>query len=422
MSGTTVVVGVVGNSHARPQDIAAATRACGNEPVFVAGAGTLDEANQADFRAYGELIECDPAAIGDTLTRLRRLRPAAITTFSEGTLRMTSRLAAGLDLPFHDRATTAALTDKHLQRRRLAESGVDPVRSVRVTSRDAAIAALRGAAPAVVKPATGQSSRDTYLVETPEQLPAGVVPSPQQPFLVEEYLRGRPEKEFGDYVSVEAVVSDGTAHLIGVTGKFPLLPPFREHGQFVPTHLPDAEAAAVAELAGRAAKALGVRSGLLHTEVKLTAEGPRIIEVNGRVGGFLGELYHRAAGVDLFELGIRVACGASVTVTPIRPQRVTFHYFNLPPIAGGVLREVIGVHEVRRQPGIDDYQVRFRDGQQIEASVMTQLLDLLRGSAPDHAAMLELLDTCLAQLSFRIEQPAGTVRCWRPVRGEMCLL
>ena len=44
------------------------------------------------------------------------------------------------------------------------------------------------------------------------------------------------------------------------------------------------------DIASMAIKALGVRVGFLHTEIKLTPDGPRIIEVNGRLGGSVAEM------------------------------------------------------------------------------------------------------------------------------------
>jgi len=55
----------------------------------------------------------------------------------------------------------------------------------------------------------------------------------------------------------------------------------------------------VPDLATAATKALRVRTGFLHTEIKVTPSGPRVIEVNGRLGGGLPNLLQQAAGFDL---------------------------------------------------------------------------------------------------------------------------
>lgn len=131
--------------------------------------------------------------------------------------------------------------------------------------------------PAVLKPVRGEGSRDTYLVTdetTGLQAVTEWFEHHDRPLTLEEYLRGRDEKPFGDYVSVESAVCHGVVSTIAVTGKYPLLDPFREPGQFWPSHLPTAEQNEIADLAARAVQALGVRTETMHTEIKLTTDGP----------------------------------------------------------------------------------------------------------------------------------------------------
>ncbi|WP_326617631.1 ATP-grasp domain-containing protein [Streptomyces decoyicus] len=385
-------------------------------------AGALDEREKAEYMSFGPVVECDPDAPHEVVPTLRSHCASGVTTFSEGMVPLTSRLAQGIHLPFHDRDTVNLLTDKLAQRRRLAERRVDAVWSELVTSRTAALALVeeRGH-PVVVKPVRSQSSRDTYYVENAAQFPDGLEPSGERPFVVEEYLSGRDEGEYGDYVSVETLVVDGRAFTLGITGKFPLSSPFREHGQFLPARLPGNESSEVAHLAADAAQALGIQMGLVHTEIKLTARGPRIIEVNGRLGGFLGELYQRASGQNLLALGIAVACGQPVDPPPpAAPETVEFQYSNLPPVTGGVLRRVGGADIARKEPGIVDYTVRLPEGEKLPTDVMTLFIDLLRGSAPDHASMLKTIDRALAHLCFSYERPDGTTYTWQSARGDQC--
>jgi carbamoylphosphate synthase large subunit len=65
-----------------------------------------------------------------------------------------------------------------------------------------------------------------------------------------------------------------------ITGKYPLLPPFRERGDFWPAWLTDDERDREGPLTSEALRALGITTGVAHTEIKLTPDGPRIIEVN----------------------------------------------------------------------------------------------------------------------------------------------
>ncbi len=92
--------------------------------------------------------------------------------------------------------------------------------------------------------------------------------------LLEEYLPDGPPLPGGfeaDYVSVETVAAAGRFTHLAITGRFPVAPPFRETGFFIPATLPGIRRAEVLELATDTLAALGLDTGAAHTEVKLTA-------------------------------------------------------------------------------------------------------------------------------------------------------
>jgi len=414
-----VAIAVVPNSAVRPAALAKATAAYGHTPVFVAASSSLNAQEKAEYASFGPVLECGPEDAGRVLGELRRLYPVAAMTFSEAMLPLATELAEGLSLSsFLDRETLTLVTDKRAQRQRLADSGVDVVWSQTVTSRGEVLDLLRSrGGPLVVKPRRSQSSQDTHLVGSVERLPADVEPSDERPFVVEEYLRGREEGEFGDYVSVESLVNGGRPFTLGVTGKLPLLPPFREQAHFIPSHLPAGEREEISQLASAAAEALGIRRGLVHTEIKLTPAGPRIIEVNARIGGFIGDLYERATGQDLLELGIAAACGREVSPRSIPTTgTVRFNAWNQPPPAGGLLRAITGAERVRQEPGVTAYVARMPVGTTFPPAVMTVFMDMLSGHAPDHQGMLATIDRCAAHLRFAFQRPDGTTVTWRPSR------
>ncbi|MFD0382114.1 acetyl-CoA carboxylase biotin carboxylase subunit family protein [Streptomyces stramineus] len=100
---------------------------------------------------------------------LRGHAPGGIVTFSEKALRLTGELADRLGLPQHGPATTAMLTDKWKQRSALRAAGIDSVRFHRVDSvRDWADAVAHVGLPAVLKPAFGGASRNTFYIDDEE--------------------------------------------------------------------------------------------------------------------------------------------------------------------------------------------------------------------------------------------------------------
>ncbi|MBV1850610.1 ATP-grasp domain-containing protein [Catellatospora tritici] len=355
------------------------------------------------LRELGTVVPLDPRTM---VADVGRLRPDAVLTFSERRLRLAAALTSALSLPGHLPTVAETLTDKLRQRAALSAAGVDHVRhaAVRPGAADQALAVV--GLPAVLKPVVGEGSRDTLLLDDPATATTTIeatLAATGADFVLEERLVGRDSGRYGDFVSVESVIADGRIGHLGVTGKFPLLPPFREQGQFWPARLDPVERAALTELAARAITALGVHTGITHTEIKLTPDGPRIIEVNGRLGGFINDLSIRSAGIDAVGLAGRVALGERVAVAPVAPTAVHFHYQGQSPTRRCRLVGVNGLAQVRRVAGVTGYRRMIPLGTELADSVMTRPVGVVYGTAADHAGMLAVLDRALAELTYRYD-------------------
>lgn len=334
-----------------------------------------------------------------------------VVTFSELVVRSAARLAADLRLPGPGRDAGEAVTDKAAQRALMRAAGVDTTRSALLVDDsdwEAAVAAV--GLPAVLKPARGGGSRETHPVtdsEAGRRLLARAR-STGEPFVLEEFLHGADRDPFGDYVSVETLVLGGTAHHFALTGKFPLAPPFREVGQFWPAPVSTAEANAVLKLTADALRALRFDTGVTHTEVKLTPDGPRVIEVNGRLGGDIGELARRATGVDAVRLAGVAALGEATHPGMLTDlDRVYWQYNNPAPRQTCELVAVHGWREALRVEGITVFTPYLRAGVTLPGGVMTQPLDLLGGVAPDHDRMFDQLRAAGALLSYSFKFAEG---------------
>ena len=346
-------------------------------------------------------------------SRLRGRHTMGIVTFSEPMLPATSRLAAELGLPFHDVATVRLLTDKAAQRQRLRAAGVDSTASTVVSDTAQWDAVVRDLGlPVVVKPVRGVSSRNTVLVEEREAGRAQLdrLLREEGRVVVEEYLRGvEVPPPFGDYVSVETAVCQGERCHFAVTGKLRLAPPFRECGQFWPARLDAATREAVLLSVDQAVKALDVQSGVLHTELKLTSAGPRVIEVNGRTGGYLPELARRAAGIDLVDLAIRISSGARVDISPVDPDRVFFQFTTPAPTEPGRVCEVSRRESLHGVAAVTGYYPFARPGVRV-GGFQTHDLDLVVGDVPDHEALASTVETIMDRISYRFDVGGRQVR------------
>ncbi|MFG2526392.1 ATP-grasp domain-containing protein [Streptomyces sp. NPDC048516] len=172
--------------------------------------------------------------------------------------------------------------------------------------------------------------------------------------LLEEMLNG-PE------VSVEAVSHAGAVHVVGVTDKsIGGAPAFIETGHMFPAALTAAGTEAAEQTALAALTALGLTDGVVaHTEIKLTSDGPRVVEVNPRpAGNRITELIRHVTGIDLAAAFVDVALGRAPdlrrTDTGLRSAAIGFL---VPPTAGtlesledGPLRDAPDVLEVQLSP------------------------------------------------------------------------
>jgi biotin carboxylase len=218
-------------------------------------------------------------------------------------------VSARLGLPgFHGEKTTRILHRKDLLRTFLDQAGLSPVvyRLLRTTGDLAAFDAY----PAVVKPADSQGQRGITLVADEEAarraLPTALAASPTGNAVLEEYLAG-PE------ISVHVVVVDGSVRLFVPSDRHvwqgPLVGVPAAHT--LPSAALDvATERDLRELVRRFVAELDITNGPLYLQVKLTAAGPRIIEVAPRLDGcHLWRLVRTHTGFDLLRAVLRLLTG-----------------------------------------------------------------------------------------------------------------
>lgn len=329
--------------------------------------------------------------------------PAGILTLADARLTTTARLAELLGLPFFSSETARALTDKFAQRQALASAGLPVPRYAVVPAlEDAAGWERLGAEavfPAVLKPRVGEGSRDTFRVESLKEARVLAEQSeaerPGRPLVLEEYLRDAPgvvRRGFGGYVSVECVVSRGVVCPVAITGRFPPAEPFRETGFFIPAALDEDLASAVVDAACRSARALAITQGCLHIEIKLTPDGPRVIEVNGRLGGGMSEMLTIAAGIDLYPVALRLALGEDVRFSGLaRCAQVGWLLYVHAPWSMHEVTALAGIDALANWPEVNEVVVNRGAGGKVDwrEGNHGHVFSVL-GAARDHDELLEL--------------------------------
>jgi glutathione synthase/RimK-type ligase-like ATP-grasp enzyme len=212
--------------------------------------------------------------------------------------------------------------DKSRTRAALTAAGLPQPRFAVVHSyAEAAEAAARIGYPVVAKPRGMGASVGVVRVERPGDLAdafdvverarhAGP-PGYEDGVLIEELVEG-PE------ISIDGAVVDGEYRPFCLARKHLGPPPyFEEVGHVVDAADPLLADPALQQILVEAHHTLGIRDGVTHTEVRLTARGLVVIEVNARLGGdlipYLGQL---ATGVDPGRVAAAVATGAAPDLAP----------------------------------------------------------------------------------------------------------
>lgn len=343
--------------------------------------GSLPEMRQMTdlLNRFGPVVNID-GLDGDAL--LKELsapyEPDGIVTYLDANMTLFAEVAEALHRPFHSPATARSLTDKALQRRALREAGLPTPACVEIgpdeTSDDLIPKTGSLSWPAVLKPRSAQGSRYTFFVRDRDHLTEllGALGATRPAMVLEEYLADDPARaddSYADYVSVESIVAHGDVSHLALTGRFPMAENFRETGFFIPAALNAGDQRDALDLATAAIAALGVSTGCLHTEIKFTPEGPRVIEVNGRVGGGVPEMLDRASAsqIRLIELTLRLALGESIHVDgPVATERIGYRFFLQPPDVSATVAAIDGIDVVSGHPGVDTITVHQGPGADLD--------------------------------------------------------
>jgi biotin carboxylase len=326
------------------------------------------------LRRHGTVLTTEPdASLDERAKVIGAAEPDGITTFSDARLVDTALLAWRIGLPYHTPSVAQSIADKYAQRSALAEAGLQDIEFRRVSSQQALIRAVHELRlPVVVKPVRGRGSRHTFRVAVTADVDAVLATLTDEiadGLIVEEELAGTPDplgRGIGDYVSVETVTVDGVHQVAGVVGRLTVAPPYRERGFFYPSTLRPETKEAVCGLVLRALTALDVRTGVCHTEVKLTPSGPEIIEVNGRLGGYVSWLISRNGGSDLIAAALAAALGQRLPAGEGGPNGVTFRHIPPAPSEVGIVDEVTGLREVRKLACVESVEPRIRRGTRLD--------------------------------------------------------
>jgi hypothetical protein len=379
----------------------------GEDPLHVYGTH-LHQAYARDQHANKWLMD-DPLAAAQ---RLSDLPVRAVIAASEWGVTPANHLAHALGLAHHRNSGVRARRDKAAMHHALQEDGLPAARTVYVRNHDDIAPALAGFNfPVIVKPVSSTGGDGCLICAEPAEVRAAVCGG-----LGQRNLLGviNPAMVIQDYLDgpqyIVNTVSLGGRHLlcdihaarIDHIKRRPVL----RHSLLI-TNL-DEDTRALVAFTRKCLDAVGVREGAAHTEVRMTRNGPRLIEVNARIMGpaLQPALYRAALGYSQADL-----VAERFTDPDAFAKRFTDPYAPAAAIATAYLNVAVpgtvvssaGVERLRALPGFHSLEKMPEIGASIDAP---WLCDGQAGVAhflhPDH----EVIGNSLQEL-HQLEDDGG---------------
>lgn len=334
----------------------------------------------------------------------------AVIPIDDRGVEMAAGAAEFRDLAHNSPETAAVARDKAESRRRLDGIVAQPKFELAEVESDVEEVVAGFDGPVVVKPLGLAGSMGVIRVDVPDRAP-GVAArvrniaakhgfAPDGPVLIESFVEG-PE------VAVEGLVTDGSWDTLAIFDKPDRLdgPYFAETHYVTPSRHPTISLSEIEQTAALAARALGIRQGPVHAELRLTSDGVVLIELAARsIGGLCGRaLRFGLSDTSLEEILIRNALGERVRGTRLAPgaSGVTMIPVPRPGVFGGLS----GVAEALATEHVTDVEVGRMIGREVmplpEESTYLGFV-FARADTPD--AVERALRTATARLEVRIEQ------------------
>ncbi|AOR30013.1 hypothetical protein BFF78_02015 [Streptomyces fodineus] len=349
-----------------------AARALGAH-VFVATHEDVYESYPAELRdkihgaVFTDLTDSD-RALAELAAFAEATEVDAVAGCREFFSPLVALLAERLGLPGNDPRRARACRNRAQMAEVFVAGQVPAPRTISVHTAGQAARALGRAGigfPVVVKPAEQGGSCGVSVVGSPEQLDTAVRHAQSRPIaaphglpmdqrvIVQEYVPG---PEF----SLDTVVWRDEYFHLPMVEKHTTGGTYRAAaGHTCPAALPPAGLHGLRTATERALRALGIRNGVAHTQLKISPDaGPVVIEVGARLpGDHLVDVVRRASGIDEARAYLQAVLDEKPDVPAPREGACAIRFLT-PPRAG----TFHGVTILGRHDGLVDQNITTQPG------------------------------------------------------------
>jgi len=314
----------------------------------------------------------DPAALDELLAANTAQPFAGVVATDDASVELGSRIAEALDLPHNPPRAALYSRRKDLSRQALLTAGV-PVPAFRLIDLQQALAPQLECLdyPCVVKPLALSASRGVIRADDAAEL---LVATER----VRALLAGETSRETfatthllvetfvpGPEVALEGLLHAGRLEVLALFDKpDPLVGPYFEETYYItPSRHDAAIRARITQRVEQACRALDLKEGPVHAELRISEGDGVIMEVASRtIGGECARLLQFGTGQGLEDLVISHAIGQPLQVkSPAGGAGVLM----IPIPQGGILRRIEGITAARAVPGIEEILINIREGYEL---------------------------------------------------------
>ncbi|MFA5985333.1 MAG: hypothetical protein WC782_15055 [Methylococcaceae bacterium] len=311
-----------------------AARSLGLLPVLITDQAEAHRQHfgQSGLQAYPEaIISCDvfnPLAVIEAISR-RRQKPVAVFSNSDHLQTSTAIVAEYYQLPGKPWEVAYRAKNKAEMRTFFQQQGIETLRHAVAFELESLVKASAYVGyPCVIKPREGVASQNVCLAQDYHQLYVHCLAvwqsHPGLAMLIEEYLEG-------PLYTLETLGDGETLSAIGG---------FQVHLS-APPHFVELAASWQHDVTGHEEilaqiRRFGIGFGACHSEFVLTANGPRLIEINYRcIGDRRDFLLGQVWGINLFAEVLQLHLGAPVPTFALASRTAVIRYLT-PTNAGRV--------------------------------------------------------------------------------------
>jgi biotin carboxylase len=350
---------------------------------------------------------------------------AAVMSVGDSPAILLARAADRLGLPGNPPDAAAASVDKREARRRFADAGLRVPWTVSIPAGvEAGTAALdpKVTFPCVLKPLGLSGSRGVIRADDPASFAAALTRI--RSLLSRPDVRARAERGVSDRAApgvwndvlvegfihgheyaVEGVLTDGALQVFAIFDKpDPLDGPFFEETIYVtPPRMTEDMRGAIEAEAARGARALGLRHGPVHAELRAGRDGVFVLEIAARpIGGLCSKALRFEGGLSLEDVLLAHALGGDVSTCRRAPEASAVMMIPIPK--RGVLKRVDGEAQARACGHVTDVRITAKPDQLIEPLPEAgSYLGFIFASAPTPEQADAAVRDAHAQLALRID-------------------